>query len=295
VAVVVLRDTVGNVRIAYVDDAGDPETLVHAASTLPPVFVLAAVSFEQQRLHRITMQYLALKRRHFPGLAPRSGHLLDWGRVEIKGAELRKMARSSDRAERRHARIFLGDVLELLERHNTKIFGRVWVKAISAPINKESLTSVSVQATCETFQDHLRDCNDDGVMVIDSSSPRLNAALSHSVFTQKYKAAGDRYDRLLEMPTFGHSENHAGLQLADLVASAFLYPIATYTYCTGHVTSVHVHQRFADVKGLFALRLKSLQYRYYDADGVRRGGITVSQVPGRGVTRRHDLGLLRPW
>jgi hypothetical protein len=275
-----IQVTFVNVRIAYVDDAGDPETLVSATSSQAPVFVLAAVSFEQARLHRVTMEYLALKRRHFPGLRPRSGHLLDWGRVEIKGAQIRKMARSNDRAERRHAIVFLDEVLTLLESHRAKVFGRLWIKGVGTPINRESMTAVSVQAACETFQDSLRDSDDNGLMVIDSSSPRLNAALSHSVFTQKFKASGDRYDRLLEMPVFGHSENHAGLQLADLMASAVVYPIATHSYCTGHVTSVHVHPRFAEVKRQCALRLKALQYRYYDRDGDRRGGITVSDVIG---------------
>jgi Protein of unknown function (DUF3800) len=277
VAVVVLRDTFVSVRVSYVDDAGDPETLPSAISPLPPVFVLAAVSFEQRRLHRVTMEYLALKRQHFPGLAPRSGHLLDWGRVEIKGAEIRKMARSG-RSERRHALFFMDDVLTLLEAHDAKIFGRVWVKAIGTPVNREAMTTVSVQATCETYQDLLRDCGEDGLMVIDSSSPRLNAALSHSVFTQKYKATGDSYDRVLEMPVFGHSENHAGLQLADLVGSAFLYPMATHAYCTGHVTSVHVDPRFSEIRRQFAQRLKAIQYRYYDANGHRKGGITVSDA-----------------
>jgi hypothetical protein len=32
------------------------------------------------------------------------------------------------------------------------------------------------------------------------------------------------------MPTFGHSENHAGLQLADLVCSALLFPMAMDAY-----------------------------------------------------------------
>jgi hypothetical protein len=235
------------------------------------------------------MEYLALKRQHFPGLAPRSGHLLDWGRVEIKGAEIRRMARSPDRAERRHALIFLGEVLDLLENHNARIFGRVWVKAIGPPINRESMTAVSVQTTCETFQDMLRDGGDDGLMVIDSSSPQLNAALSHSVFTQKFKATGDSYDRVVEMPVYGHSENHAGLQLADLVGSGFLFPMAAHAYCSGHVTSVHVNQRFAKIGQQYGARLQSRQYRYYDRNGARRGGVTVADA----LTHRPGSYLFR--
>jgi hypothetical protein len=64
--------------------------------------------------------------------------------------------------------------------------------------------------------------------------------VSHSIFTQKFKAEGDQYPRVLEMPTFGHSNNHVGIQIADLLASALLYPMATCAYCRGHVSNVHV-------------------------------------------------------
>jgi hypothetical protein len=80
------------------------------------------------------------------------------------------------------------------------------------------------------------------------------------------------------MPVFGHSENHVGLQIADILASGLMFPIATHTYCTGHITSVHVHARFADIKARFVPRLARLQHRYYDADGRRKGGIVISDA-----------------
>ena len=138
------------------------------------------------------------------------------------------------------------------------------------------MTTFSIQDCCTTFQKKLEELDQLGVMIVDSSSPRLNASVSHSIFTQKYKASGDAYDRLLEMPVFGHSENHVGLQLADIVASALLFPIASFVYCTGHVTSVHVNPLFADVKTRFAGRVKALQHRYYDDYGRRKGGIVIS-------------------
>jgi len=45
--------------------------------------------------------------------------------------------------------------------------------------------------------------------------------------------SGDLYDRLIELPTFAHSDNHAGLQVADAMCSALLTPIAVNTYCAG--------------------------------------------------------------
>jgi hypothetical protein len=42
----------------------------------------------------------------------------------------------------------------------------------------------------------------------------------------------------MEVPSFGHSDNHAGLQLADLICSAFLWPMAMHAYCEGHITVI---------------------------------------------------------
>lgn len=267
--------------ITYIDDAGDSEQLPNATTDMvTPVFAIGAVAFEQACLHDVTMDFLALKRRFFPHLQPATPHLLDWVRPEIKGAELRKMARSRSRNERRTASTFIEQVIRLLESKGAKVFGRVWIKGIAAPIRKEAILSFSIQDCCATFQQLLAATGDTGLIVVDSSSPRLNAGVSHSVFTQKFQAIGDAYDRIVEMPTFGHSENHVGLQIADILASGLLFPIATHVYCTGTVTSVHVNPRYSNLKTRFAPRLKLLQHRYYGTDGRRRGGIVISDGLG---------------
>ena len=71
-----------------------------------------------------------------------------------------------------------------------------------------------------------------------------NLRVSHSIFTQKFGAAPN-YQRLVELPTFGHSDNRTGLQICDIVCSGLLYPIACYAYCAGHVNNVHVQPRAA--------------------------------------------------
>jgi len=82
------------------------------------------------------------------------------------------------------------------------------------------------------------------------------------------------------MPTFGHSENHAGLQLVDLIASAVVFPSASFTYCTDHVSNVHVQPRFEQIRSMFGPRLRSLQFRYQDDGGKWRGGIVVHDAIG---------------
>lgn len=209
-----------------------------------------------------------------------SRHLLDDVLTEIKGANLKAMIRESHR-KRRIAFRFYTDLLNLLETNDARIFGRVWVKQIGVPLDGRAVNTFSIQAMCRTFQNMLEDRDDEGLMVIDSSTPGLNAMVSHSIFTQRFQAAGDRYERLIEMPTFGHSKNHVGLQIADIIASGLITPIAGYTYCTADMTGVHVHARYREIKQRYASRLRVLQYRYQDATGTWCGGYTVSDPLGQ--------------
>src|SRR6266508_452658 len=101
------------------------------------------------------------------------------------------------------------------------------------------MNAYSVQAMCETMQDFLLQKQDVGMIVIDSSTPGLNATLSHSILTQTFRAAGDGYDRLFEIPTFGHSKTHAGLQIADILPSGLVVPVACRTYCVANLTGTH--------------------------------------------------------
>ena len=112
--------------------------------------------------------------------------------------------------------------------------------------------------------------------IADSRNKSKNLRVSHSIFTQKFSAAPS-YERQVELPTFGHSDNHAGLQLCDVVCSGLLYPIACYAYCTGHVNNVHVQSGASRLRRRYGQQLKELQHRYYDV-GARRydGGLVVS-------------------
>lgn len=265
--------------LAYVDDAGDVQTVPAPDTRVPPVLAFGGVVIRADALAQLTRGFLALKRRHFPGRV-RSPHLLGDVLIEIKGTDLKAMVRRNHQ-ERRVAFRFLDDLLDLLQANEARILGRVWVKKIGVPLDGRAVNTFSIQAICQTFQHLLQDRDDDGLVVIDSSTPGLNARVSHSIFTQRFRAAGDQYNRLVEMPTFGHSQNHIGLQIADILSSGLVTPIAASTYCVRHMTGVHVHPRYADVKARYAGRLKAIQHRYQDADGVWRGGLTVSDPLGQ--------------
>ena len=192
----------------------------------------------------------------------------------IKGADLRKQAVSASRRQSRHAIGFLDAVVRLLEKYEARLYGRVYVKGVGRPFNGRSVYTFSLQYICQWFDSSLGGEGTTGIVICDSRNKALNSIASHSVFTQKFQAAGDRYPRIPEMPTFGHSENHAGVQIADLVCSAFLFPMAVDAYCRGALKSVHV-RNYSVLRDRFAARLEALQVRSPDQIGKIRGGITV--------------------
>jgi hypothetical protein len=65
--------------------------------------------------------------------------------------------------------------------------------------------------------------DDLGFVIADSRMKRVNTQVSHSIFTQKFRTTGDTYDGIVEVPAFSHSDNHAGLELADAICSALLF------------------------------------------------------------------------
>jgi hypothetical protein len=271
-------------RVCYVDESGDTQALATSTDPITPVCVVAGVTFDQSVLQHLTQEFLSLKRATHPRLRPTGSTRLSWMLAEIKGADLRKALRTgAPRRNRRHAINFLDKFVTLLEDFEAQVFGRVWIKAPGAACDGRAIHTFSMQAICTDFQQLLESRDDAGIVIADSNHA-TNVAVSHSIFTQKFKLDGDQYARILEMPMFGHSENHAGIQVADLVCSALVFPMATYSFCRGHVDNVHVDDEFGQLVERYGSRLKKLQFRYTHNDGRRRGGFMVdddiSHLPG---------------
>ena len=139
-----------------------------------------------------------------------------------------------------------------------------------------------MQGICAYFDHYLTHIDDTGICIADSRNKLKNVRVSHSIFTQKFRSTERNYRRLAELPTFGHSENHAGLQICDLVCSALLYPIACFAYCTGYVNNIHVQPRAANLRRRYGDRLKALQYRYRNPLTYRyEGGVVVADAIGQ--------------
>jgi hypothetical protein len=279
-------------QICYVDESGDTRDLDTATSPIAPVCVILGVVFDQAVLHGLTSEFITLKRNAFPNLPVHPKHLrLAWVLPEIKGADLRRAMRTGEpRRNRRHTIYFLDRFMQLLEDYQAKIFGRVWVKEVGGTCNGQAVFGSSMQALCGYFQQYLEEQDQLGFVIADSRTPTENAAVSMSIFTQKYKVEGDGYDRVLEMPTFGHSQNHVGIQIADLLGSALVFPMATAAYCLGTVQNIHVDPNFGRLIERYGSRLSALQFRYRDENNKRCGGLTVNDRIGQ----KHSGFLFRP-
>lgn len=268
------------VRILYVDEAGCTGALASAHSPIQPVFAIVGVAVEQARLHELTWDWLQLKRRFFPALAGAT-QFLDWIRPEVKGSEIRKNVAAGNRNQVRHALGFIDKFMGLLSSHDARVLGRVWIKPIGAPFDGTAVYTSSVQRIFRDFHGYLEAVDDRGFVVADSRNPPKNTIVSHSIFTQKFRSVGDPVGRILEMPLFGHSDNHAGLQLADMVCSSLVWPMAVHAYCSGIVNSVHVRPGYERLRRRYGSSLRALQWRYQNADFRWTGGIVVSDPLGK--------------
>lgn len=268
-------------KICYVDEAGCTGVLPTATSDIQPVLVFGGLIIDYGRLHYMTDRLLNLKQRFFPGAAPIGTSHMGWILHEIKGAELRRDAAGGNRNIRRHRMGYLTEILNLCEACDAKLIGRVWVKGIGRPFNGTSVYTFSLQSIYTDFQNYLTKEEDVGFVILDSRLKHLNTQVAHSIFTQKFKGTGDAYDRIIELPAFSHSDNHAGLQMSDTICSAIMTPIAVETYCKGHVASIHVRPGYDKLKAAFAAKVRSLQHRYKEASGRDRGGFTVSDDIGQ--------------
>lgn len=215
-------------QLCYLDESGDPYSLGRTENTSgPPVFVLGGVTFSSDSLKSITREFMKLKSDFRPDANVQHEH--DYLKAllpELKGSELRKSVRRlGDSEASTPATIALGETLSILERHNAAIVGFVFDKHVDVDAAGESAYIRSVKHVCKTFSNRLAAEDDHGLVIADNRDDKRNRELSHEIYVEKFRGV-DKLPRIVETPCFGQSENHAGLQLADIVCSAFLAPRA---------------------------------------------------------------------
>jgi Protein of unknown function (DUF3800) len=247
-------------QLCYIDESGTAETLVATKPEQQPVIVIAGVSLPEADLTAITHEWITLKQTFYPSVVKKGHGWLDAILADIKGSSVRR--RFQQRATRRQKQNAIGLVdgtLKILERHDGKILGRVWIKQLEVQNHGMSMYAMSLQFICAAFDASLP-LGERGMVVVDSQTYRHNHQLAHSIFTQRF-GKDPKHRGLVDMPVFGHSDNHAGLQIADLLCSAVLAPIASSVYAGSYSGwNQHCDSGYLDIRERFGDRLEALTF-----------------------------------
>lgn len=272
--------------LCYIDESGDSQPIKAANDDIQPLLVVAGIFISSEAVRALTADFIALKRRFYPAYFAQIVHPLDVLLKEMKGSDIRRDIRDNPvtSAKVMHHFRFLDEALRLLKAYDARLVARIWVKRLGVPLTDKSIYPITTQNLLERFEKYLEERNADGMVIADFRDPHRNSYVAHSVFTQKHKKNGDAYPRVRETPTFGISNNHACLQIADLLCSSILAPMAGRTFCHPDIKNAHTHANYDAIAQRYSKRVRALQY-HCDVNGHRYWGITASENPhGNGKT-----------
>jgi len=223
----------------YVDEAGCPGRLPSRTAEIQPFLIVAAVCLRNADDTTFTRQFNALKQRLLQSLqpsVPRTVGLLD----EVKGCQLRSRMRLQPQGSSAEFE-FLNELLRLLKSFEARIFAQVAAKPPGDKFDGRAVYAQAMSGIVRDFHRLLELEVAQGQVVADFREPKLNAAMSAPICEAKYQSA-DELPRLSGAPTFGHSQSHAGLQVADIIASALVYPEVSQRHAADLPEHPHLHQ-----------------------------------------------------
>ena len=267
-------------HICYLDESGDGVTLTnHNIDRAMLSFGLVGLIVNTDKLDFITNEYIDLKKKFFPSGIPMNerNRRGSWATLDIKGSHLAYELRAGSKSQKRQTIGFLDNYVELLEKYEIKILGRIWIKQPEIPVNEVSLYTVSVQKVHQHFESFLATSNSKGLVIADNRMPTQNHSVSHSIHIQRYSFLGNPYPNIVEVPTYGQSQNHTGIQLADILISGLINPITAAVFMrTIAPTNPHAQGAGCELRSRYGTRLRALQYIYKDSLNKSAGGIVVS-------------------
>ena len=268
----------------YVDESGDSGTLNPGNPTDTPAFIVLGLIIEQSRLYGITHDFLSLKRKFFPNLVDRT-HPLNDILIEIKGKNIRESIRKEERRNFSHSIGLLDAIISLLQQYNVSILSKALLKGVGLTNSDQGFYGSAIQYICKHFQSFLATQNSHGMIIADSRRKNQNSYVAHAIFTQIFGASRQNYPNMLELPTYAHAQNHAMIQITDIVCSTIAYPMLMDAYCSG-MNNVHASPKYASIRGRYKDAIKNLQYRYTLMEQWY-GGFLVTDKTGTG--RRTSL------
>jgi len=182
-------------QLCYVDESGTAQTLLNTDPEQQPVIVIAGVSLPERNLTAITQEWIELKARFYPAITATGHGWLDAILQDIKGNKVRARfrARATSR-QKQHSVGVVDGTLKILERHQAKILGRIWIKPLNVEHNSMSLyllcSAVLAPTACAVYAGAYAGWNqhcDPGYIDI---RERFGARLRALTFTWPYPRTG---------------------------------------------------------------------------------------------------------
>jgi len=262
-------------RFCFIDEAGDSQPINSPTQNIQPLLVISGLIIDGSKIPLLTKEFIQLKKRYFPNKFSTLNHDLDILIKEIKGDELRKKIKTQNFSSSNIQSTFrfLDSIFSLLKKHDVKLVSSIWVKNFGQPLVDRSIYTLTTQQICIRFNHYLHENNDNGVVIADYRDPTKNRYVAHSIFTRKHQHKGDSLPRLYEVPTFGISDNHACLQIADILCTTLIFPMATQVFCDGIINNTFIHPNFELLRLKYKKRIRNLQYHFKNSDGIMYWGI----------------------
>lgn len=162
----------------YLDESGGCERPDLGPAATPAMFIVGLI-LEASQIPALTRDFLAFKRRFFPGRYVQ-GHALDHVLTELKGSEILQMTRSDSRNKRRQADLLRSRLLDLVETYRSRVVGRVWVKEAGKSLKPEATYCYAVQDISLHFSQYLLAENAQGLLIADGRSQHTSTCRSRT-------------------------------------------------------------------------------------------------------------------
>lgn len=273
-------------QLCYIDESGDEQPLVGREA--PPVLVIAGLVVAEANRRDLIWDYLQIKKRYESQQLHSGSQLSELIAHEIKGSDLRADLRKGRRRTVRRAIGILDSVIGAMEARHATLVGYIHVKKDGAG-PRAGVYPEAIAKIAEQFEAQLRAADTNGMMILDARTKFKNVPSVQTITTRQFRSGGDTLRHLAESPVFGHSDTHVLLQVADLIASALLFPMACGAYCDDVLGNAHPHPSYDQLRTRYGERLRRLEHWYVDDDGRRRGGVIVFDTR----KRRPTLDLFR--
>jgi hypothetical protein len=267
----------------YIDEAGCPGVFPSESSIIQPALAIAGLSLHHTSIRALSQHFIKLKQMYLYG-SKRSLLLEDDLPVELKGADLRQAIRTPGSQNARNAHHFLHQLMDMLIIHEAQLFGSVLIKSPGEEFDGNRIYSAAMQEIAYSFHQQLELRDDSGSIVADFREPKINTLVSKDIAAKMLKNNSNSFPRFYEPPTFGMSNNHVGIQIADILVSTLLFPLAL---CEHGKEIPYGKYRVAEDSTLFRCYRKRLL-------ALSNRGSSISVIHAKNLNDRHCFAQTRP-